>query len=77
MYTPELKVAGYRVMRLIIPIFANRLLLNMKTIDDAGTRSIVSTLIFADSKRNRNQEEETYRDAEEVDMSPVDGGRTV
>jgi hypothetical protein len=37
----------YSAKRLLIPVFALQLLLNMKNVGDPGTRKIVSTLLFA------------------------------
>ncbi|RXW18122.1 hypothetical protein EST38_g7730 [Candolleomyces aberdarensis] len=43
--------------RLLIPVFALQLLLNMKNVGDPGTKKIVSTLIFAGTNSDDSEEE--------------------
>lgn len=47
-------VRGFRLNRLVTPLFANRLLLNMRKIKNQETRQIVATLVFDDSSQEFN-----------------------
>ena len=63
-----------RVQEVVVPILAQRLLINMRSVDYMGSRPLASTLMFAPSTGESEGSSESYDMAESTQRPPPSDG---